>query len=83
MKEITILIGVSTAIGRAVSMVGMALVPSLIDTPSGVHLEVLPGVDPPTLLAVVVVMAAKAVAAAYFPARRAANADPSISLRHE
>ena len=83
MKEITILIGMSTMIGSAGSVAVMALAPSLIETPSTVHLEALPGVDPVAMLAVFVVMVATAGAAAYFPARRAANADPSVSLRRQ
>jgi putative ABC transport system permease protein len=40
-------------------------------------------IDPITLASVVVGLAAVAVAACYFPARRAAKVDPLIALRHE
>jgi ABC-type antimicrobial peptide transport system permease subunit len=81
MRDVTMLIGVSIAIGSALSLAAMALVKSLAQSPAG-PVDV-PGTDPVTLLAVVAVMAATALAAAYFPARRAANADPSLSLRHQ
>jgi putative ABC transport system permease protein len=39
--------------------------------------------DPPTLIAVIVLMLGVAGAACYIPARRAANTDPMVALRHE
>ncbi len=82
MKEMTILIGVSIAIGSAVSLAAVAVLQSVVAVPSGASV-VLPGADRTTLLLVVVLMAATAGLAAYIPARRAANADPSVSLRHQ
>jgi ABC-type antimicrobial peptide transport system permease subunit len=76
MRDVTILIGVAISIASAVCVAGLVLVQSA--SPVNV-----PGADPATILSVIVVMAATAAAAAYFPARRAAKADPSLSLRHE
>jgi putative ABC transport system permease protein len=39
--------------------------------------------DPPTLVAVVVVVALAGLAACYFPARRATRVDPMVALRFE
>ncbi|MCX6593397.1 MAG: ABC transporter permease [Acidobacteria bacterium] len=83
MREITILIGASLVAGMAISVVGLRLASSLIEAPSTVHLEALPGVTPLTLLSVAGVLALAAGAAAYFPARQAANGDPSVSLRQQ
>lgn len=76
MRDVTILIGVSISIASAASLAGMVLIESAS------HVDV-PGADSATILSVVVIMAATAGTAAYFPARRAAKADPSKSLRHE
>lgn len=76
MRDVTILIGVAISIASALSVAGLVLVQSA--SPVNV-----PGADPATILFVIAVMAATAVAAAYFPARRAAKGDPSLSLRHE
>ena len=73
MRDVTILIGVAISIASAVSLAGMVLVQS------AASVEV-PGADPATILSVIVVMAASGGAAAYFPARRAAKADPSVSF---
>jgi putative ABC transport system permease protein len=76
MRDVTILIGVSISIASAASLAGMVLIESAS------HVDV-PGADSATILSVVVILAATAGTAAYFPARRAAKADPSKSLRHE
>jgi ABC-type antimicrobial peptide transport system permease subunit len=82
MQDVMILIGVSIAIGSLVSLAGTTLIKSFAETPAGIPADI-PGTDLTTLLSVVVLMAATAGAAAYFPARRAAKADPAVSLRHQ
>lgn len=76
MRDVAILTGVAIAVASAVSLVSLLLAQSA----SGIRI---PGADPVTVLSVVAVMAATACAAAYLPARRAANANPSMTLRHE
>ncbi len=78
MREMTILIGVSIALGGIVSAASLALLQSSLALPFA-----LPGADSTTLLLVTVAMAATAGLAAYIPARRAAAADPSSALRHQ
>jgi ABC-type antimicrobial peptide transport system permease subunit len=82
MQDMTILIGVSIAIGGMISFAGTSLIKSFAETPSGVPADI-PGTDLATLLSVVALMAASAGAAAYFPARKAAKADPALSPRHQ
>ena len=81
-REITILIGFAIGIGSAVSLAGITLLKSIAQPASGIRVDI-PGADPATVLLVALLMAATAGAAAYFPARRAAKADPSVSLRHQ
>ncbi|MGB8475676.1 MAG: ABC transporter permease [Candidatus Acidiferrum sp.] len=49
---------------------------------SSVLFDVKP-IDPPTFVAVAVVLSTVALLASYFPARRALRADPMVALRHE
>src|SRR5581483_3688882 len=81
MKEMTALIGISIAFGNALSRAGLGVLESAIGAPAGVQIN-LPGSDLLTLFSVTAVMAGAAGAAAFFPAWRAAKADPSVSLRH-
>jgi ABC-type antimicrobial peptide transport system permease subunit len=76
MRDVTILVGAAIGVASALSIAGMIVVKS------NIRVDV-PGADAVTLLSVIAVMAATAGAAAYFPARQAAKADPSLSLRHE
>jgi len=41
-----------------------------------------PAIDPPTFLAVAVLLASFALLAGYLPARRASNIDPMVALRN-
>jgi predicted permease len=76
MRDVTILIGVAISIAGAASLAGLIVVQA------ATHVKV-PGADAATILSVVAILAASGGAAAYFPARRAAKADPSLSLRHD
>ena len=69
------LIGVGLAVGTAASL---ALSRVLASQLFGV-----PPHDPPTLAAVVAVVAAAGLLACYFPARRAMRVDPLVALRYE
>jgi len=73
-------IAIAAAAAVGANLAGMVLIES--SPPYGVRADI-PGADPMTLLSVILVLAATAGAAAYFPARRAANADPSNSLRRQ
>jgi ABC-type antimicrobial peptide transport system permease subunit len=69
------LLAVGIPIGLAAALgVGRLLRSLLIQTSAS---------DPPTLIAVVIVMATVAVAAAFWPASRAADLDPAAALRRE
>jgi len=81
MQDVTILIGVSLAIGSTVSLAAITLIKSFVASPSSLPPDI-PGTDLATLLLVVLLMAATAGAAAYFPARQAAKTDPWVSMRH-
>jgi predicted permease len=82
MRDVAILTGVSIAMGTALSIAAVTVFKWVARPAPGVPVN-LPAAGPATLLAVVLVMAAAAGAASYFPARRAAKADPSVSLRHQ
>jgi predicted permease len=83
MKEMTVLIGVSIAIGSIASFAVVKIAQASIDLPNGGRIGMPAGADPLTLWLVVAVMAATGGLAAFIPARRAAKADPSTSLRHQ
>jgi putative ABC transport system permease protein len=68
-----------TVIGLVVGVAGaIATTPLLAKMLYGVHPR-----DPITFAAVAVLMTAVALAASYFPARRATKVDPLVALRHE
>jgi putative ABC transport system permease protein len=66
-----------TLIGVAVGLAGATAVSRMIE---GLLFGVKP-IDPPTLLSVVLILAAVALTACYIPARRATSLDPASALR--
>jgi putative ABC transport system permease protein len=62
--------------------IGLAAALALSRALSGLLFQVRP-IDPPTYAAVALLLAAAALAACYFPARRAARVDPVVALRSE
>jgi predicted permease len=74
-RRAVMLLAVGIPIGLAAALaVGRLLRSLLIQTSAS---------DPPTLIAVVVIMATVAVTAAFWPASRAARLDPAAALRRE
>ena len=72
--------------GMALAIAGLALGVGAAFAASRVLLSLLHGVeptDPATFFSVVVLLLGVAAAATYVPARRAAQLDPSVALRHE
>lgn len=69
------LAGIGVAIGLAMALAGTRMLRSQL-------YDVSP-TDPATILAVVTFLLSIATLAFYIPARRAANADPIVALRHE
>jgi ABC-type antimicrobial peptide transport system permease subunit len=67
------------AVGIAV---GVAAAIGLTRLMTALLYEVKPN-DPQTLIVVAAIVAATALAAAWLPARRAAQVDPMVALRHE
>lgn len=70
-----LLVGVGVAAGLAGAMAAARMLRGLLYGVSSY--------DPLTFAAVVVILSAVAMAASYFPARRAAGIDPSVTLRSE
>jgi predicted permease len=75
MGEAAVLIGSGIAVGLVIALAATRLVASFL---YGVRPN-----DPLTLFSAAVVLAAAAVAAGYWPARRASRLDPMTSLREE
>jgi ABC-type antimicrobial peptide transport system permease subunit len=81
-REVAILIGVGTGAGLTLSLLAiMALRLAIVPTP-GISLY-RPTADPVALLSIAAFMAMVGLAAAYAPARRAANVDPLAALRRD
>jgi putative ABC transport system permease protein len=75
LRRAAVLIGVGVGLGLAGSIFLVRLIAQLL-------FETAP-LDPVTFLAAPAFLAAVALAASYFPARRATHVDPMIALRHE
>ena len=75
MREIATLVAIGTAIGIPASLAGDRLVASMLFN--------VKSTDPAAFLAAVAILLAVAVAAGYFPARRASKVDPMEALRYE
>jgi predicted permease len=84
-REVTGLVGAGIALGLALTWVVMLVISAVaVDLSASPHIDVSgPQADPLTFLLVAVVIVLAALAAAYFPARRAANVDPLVALRHQ
>ena len=67
------------AIGMVIGLVGSACLSFVLRS----YFYGLSPIDPVTFLSVSAVLAAAALLACYFPARRATNVDPMTALRHE
>lgn len=77
-RGVAILLGVGLAIGLGLAWVGVRGVAAV---GTSVTLTV-PSVAPMTFVAVAMLLAIVGLAAGFFPARRAARADPLVALRH-
>jgi ABC-type lipoprotein release transport system permease subunit len=76
------LVAIGTVAGVTLTvLVTMALRAAYAPAP-GVSLY-RPTIDPVALLAIAIIMCLVGVAAAFFPARRAALTDPLVALRHD
>jgi ABC-type antimicrobial peptide transport system permease subunit len=84
-REVAGLVGAGVVLGLALSWVVILLLSAVaVDLSASPNLEMSgPEADPLTFLLVVVVIVVAGLAAAYFPARRAAKADPLVALRHQ
>jgi predicted permease len=81
-REVTVLVGVGTAVGLALSLLAtLALRLVSISTP-GISVY-RPTADPLALVSIAAFMALVGLAAAYVPARRAALMDPLVALRRD
>jgi predicted permease len=75
MREVALLVALGVGVGLAAAMATTRLVSALL-------FEVTPN-DPTTIALATLLMIGVAALAGYLPARRAANVDPMIALRHE
>jgi ABC-type antimicrobial peptide transport system permease subunit len=75
LREALVLAVVGVAIGLPAAWVATRFISSM--------LYGLKSTDPATVLAATLLMAAVAVLAGYFPARRASRVDPMVALRYE
>ena len=84
-REVAGLVGAGIALGLALTWVVMLVMSAVaVDLSASPHIDVSgPQADPLTFLLVAVVIVLAALAAAYFPARRAAKVDPLVALRHQ
>jgi ABC-type antimicrobial peptide transport system permease subunit len=84
-REVAGLGGAGIALGLALTWVVMLVLSAVaVDLSASPHIDVSgPQADPLTFLVVAVVIVIAALAAAYFPARRAAMVDPLVALRHQ
>jgi putative ABC transport system permease protein len=81
-QGVAALVGIGTLAGVTLTMlVTLALRAAYAPAP-GVSLY-RPTIDPVALLAIAIIMCLVGVAAAFFPARRAALTDPLVALRHD
>jgi ABC-type antimicrobial peptide transport system permease subunit len=75
MREVSLLVAVGVVAGLAAAMATTRLVSTLL-------FDLTPN-DPTTIAMATLLMIVVAALAGYLPARRAANVDPMIALRHE
>jgi ABC-type antimicrobial peptide transport system permease subunit len=75
MREVSLLVAVGVGAGLAAAMATTRLVSTLL-------FDLTPN-DPTTIAMATLLMIVVAALAGYLPARRAANVDPMIALRHE
>ena len=77
-RNVATLVGVGVTIGLGLAWVSMRGVAAMATSLT----LVVPAPDVMTLVVVTALLAAVGLAAAFFPARRAATADPLVALRH-
>jgi ABC-type antimicrobial peptide transport system permease subunit len=84
MREALLLVVAGLAIGVPIAFGGAHLVAKLEDPHiySSLLFHLGPD-DPISMIAAIIVMLVVAVAAGYFPARRASTTDPMVALRYE
>lgn len=73
--EVSVLVGIGVSVGAGLTLAGGNAVESLI---YGLKAN-----DPLIVALAVILLAAVGLAASFVPARRAANVDPMVALRHE